>query len=256
MSQTDTLYTARFLSPEWVERDRANVVKCPVYRNGDKAHPSDGTLTVYNAAGSKVLDGVTVTITSNVAQYSIGSSTLANESLEDGWLFEWSLDMADGITHTFRNPGGCVRRRLYPVVTDADLLRRHSDLSDIRPSSLTSYQDYIDEAWTHIESRLVGEGQRPYLVMSPSAFREIHVCKTLEFIFLDFSTSAGEGKWMDLADHYGRLYGIAWNNLTFRYDTDDDGLPDADDRRRSGTSTVWLSGERSRFRYGGKGWRR
>jgi hypothetical protein len=241
MSSTDTLYTARFLSPEYVERDRANLIKCRVYRDGALSAPTSGTVTVYNGSGTEVVAAASVTITGDVAEYSIGAVTLAAEELEEAWLFEWALVMGDTITHTFRNEGGCVRRKLYPVITDDDLLRRHTDLSDLRPSGLSSFQDYIDEAWAELQNRIVGDGQRPYLVMSPSAFREPHIYKTLELMFLDFSTSVGDGKFADMSDHYGRLYGIAWNRLNFRYDTDDDGQPDADSRRRSGTSTVWLS---------------
>ena len=257
MATTDTLYCPRFLSPEWIEQSRTNTVKCRVYRDGALSAPTSGTLTVYNASAAAVVDAQTVTISGAAAEYAIASATLASETLSDGWLFEWSLVMADGLTHVFRTEGGMVRRRLYPVITDDDLSRRHSDLSDLRPSSMTSYQDYIDEAWAEIENRLLSEGNRPYLIISPSAFREVHLAKTLEIVFRDFSTSVGDGRWWEFAEQYQRAYAIAWNRLRFRYDTDDDGQPDADDTRRSGSSTIWLNGDRINvFRFGRRSWRR
>ena len=94
MSSTDTLYTARFLSPEYVERDRANLIKCRVYRDGALSAPTSGTVTVYNGSGTEVVDAASVTITGDVAEYSIGAVTLAAEELEEAWLFEWALVMA------------------------------------------------------------------------------------------------------------------------------------------------------------------
>ena len=241
MASTDTLYSGIFLTPEWMEQGRANLVKCVVKREGAKVAPSSGTVTIFNENQTAIVDGAAVTITGSVAQYTVASGTISGETLGAGWLIEWSLVMPDGVTHTFRNDAGLVRRRLYPVISDSDLTRRHSDLGDLRPSSMTSYQDYIDEAWAEIENRLISEGNRPYLVMSPASFREIHMFKTLELIFVDFHMSAGEGKWLELANQYGKLYGIGWNRLSFAYDEDDDGFPDSREDRRSGVGTIWLS---------------
>jgi len=245
MSSSDTLYSARFLTPEWLERGRDNLAKCRVYRDGALAAPSSGTVSVFNASNLEVVAAASVTISGSVAQYTITSGVLGAELLGAGWLFEWNLTMPDGVAHIFRTDGGLVRRRLYPVVTDADLTRRHTDLASLRPSGLTSYQDYIDEAWAEIENRLIGEGNRPYLVVNPHAFREVHLFKTLELIFTDFHMSAGDGKWLELANQYGKVYGIGWHRVAMSYDTDDDGFADSKDSRRSVISTVWLAGRGS-----------
>jgi hypothetical protein len=242
MSTTDTLYTARFLSPEWLERGRDNVIKCSVYRDGALAAPSSGTVSIFNASDVAVVTAAAVTVSGDVAQYSVANATLSAELLGAGWLVEWSLTMPDGVDHIFRTDGGMVRRRLYPVVTDDDLTRRHSDLADLRPSSLTSYQQYLDEAWAEIENRLIGDGNRPYLVVNPHAFREVHLFKTLELIFTDFHMSAGEGKWLEMANQYGKLYGIGWHRISMSYDADDDGFADSKDSRRAARPTIWLSG--------------
>ena len=227
MSSAETLYTAR-VDREYIERNRTQLLKCPVYRDGSLASPSSGTVTVYNEAGTKLVDGAAVTVSGSIAQYSLTAGTTTDEDLGEGWRVEWALVMPDTITHTFRVPGALVRRRLYPVVTDADLIRRHADLSDLRPASLSSYQDYIDEAWGDIMERVVARGLLPYLVMDPRALRQAHMFHALELIFVDFSTSAGDGRYLELAKIYRDRFNESWRELKFDYDQDNDGAADGD----------------------------
>lgn len=243
MASTDTLYSARFLLPEYLERGRANLIQCPVYRDGALVAPSSGTVSVFKPDQTAIVNAQSVSVTGSVAQYSVTAGTLpASLELEEGYLVEWSLAMPDGVTHIFRNEGALARRRLYPVISDIDLIRRHSDLSALRPSTLSSYQDYLDEAWASLEARLIGEGQRIYLIMSPSALRDVHLFKTLELIFVDFHQSTGAGKYMELASHYGKEYGRSWSRLNFIYDRDQDGAVDDPYRRRGAAASIWLNG--------------
>lgn len=239
MSAADTLYTARFMAPELLERGRANTITCPVYRLGSLVAPVSGTVSIYAADQTPIVSAANVSIVGSVAQYT--TSTLASYQLEEGWLVEWTLTMPDGVAHTFRRDAVLARRRLYPVVTDADLLRRHSDLTQLRASGVSSYQDYIDEAWAVVENRLVSSGKRPWLVMSASAFRDVHMALTLHLIWLDYATSAGDSsRYQQLADHYGRGYEEAWARLTFSYDETDENKVDT--RRTGGSPTLWLCG--------------
>ena len=240
MSATDTLYSARFIVPETLERSRNNTIRCPVYRFGALVAPTvAGTCRIQKPDGSQLIV-VAAPIVGNVATATVQSSLLASLPYGDGWLFEWSLTMPDGVVHVFRTDGSLVRRSLYPVVTDADLLRRHRDLAQLREASVTSEQDYLDEAWAIINNRLIGTGKRPWLIMSPSAFRESHACLTLHLLFNDYATSAGDGRYQQLADQYGRQYEEAWGRLTFAYDENDENRPDPN-RRQAGTPTWWLA---------------
>lgn len=241
MSSSEVLYTAR-VEREYIERNRAQLLKCPAYRDGALAAPSSGTVTVYNEADTKLVDAAAVTIASSVAQYSIGASTTADEDLGEGWRVEWALVMPDTITHTFRVPAALVRRRLYPVVTDADLIRRHADLSDLMPTTLSSYQDYIDEAWGDIMERIVSRGMLPYLVMDAAALRRVHMYHALELIWVDFSTSAGDGRYLDLAKVYRDKFSEAWRELKFDYDLDNDGAADGDaGQKQSANPLIFLA---------------
>jgi len=237
---SDTLYTARFKLPTFLERGRDNVVKCAVYRDGALVAPSSGTFALYDKNGATVTSG-SATISGSVAQATIASATLATLGLSASWSIAWPLAMPDGTTHTFRNDAALVRRALYPVVTDADLFERVSSLnpsSNTPLTTLSDFQDYIDGSWTEIQNRLISMGNRPYLVMSPSSLREPHLLLTLAYIFEDLSTRLNEAYENRAAD-YRRQYEAALGRLSFEYDVEDNGIADTS-KRRAVSPTFWM----------------
>ncbi len=249
MSSDDTLYSARFLYPTFIERGRDNVIKCPVYRDGSVVAPSSGTVSVYDDGGAAVVDAQAVTIASSIAQYNVTNATTTSLALDDGWRVEWSLVMPDGVTHLFRNDASLVRAALYPVLTDADLYRRVGSLdpsdNDVITNE-TTYQKYRDEAWTAIQNRLIAMGNRPALVASPTALREAHLLLTLAYIFEDLSTRLNEA-YEGRAEMYRRHYDQEFKRLTFKYENDEeDGTTDAG-HRRNAYPTVWLGSGRRRW---------
>lgn len=239
---SEVQYTARFRGPVILEKGRANLVRCPVYHDDLLVSPTgSGTLTVYNAASMRVLDGVTATLTDSIAQRSIAAGDVESQSYSDAWRLEWALPMPDGVTHTFRAFGSLVYRKLYPVVTSSDLTDRHHDLDRRRQQAkLPSFQSYLDAAWAEAESRLVKSGKRPFLILDPSALFEPHLFLTLAMIFDDFA-STGESNDAERGGNYRQQYRDAWAELTFPQATPE-GTPDGAGRRRSGPSTIWLCG--------------
>ena len=236
-------YSAAIAIPQYLERNRAQTVKLKVYRDGALAAPSSGTYTLYDAAGTAIVDAAAVTVTADTAQYSIGAGTLpTTKAVGEGWYEEWALVMPDTNTHTFRRTAALVLRALYPVISDVDLERLYSDLDDLRPSGMTSYQSYIDESWTQILGRLVamGEGRFPYLILEPFSLRTYHLELCLSLIFRDFASSMGDGKYLALAENHKRESAFAWQALTFRYDEDHDGQPDGT-ARKSAQSVIYLN---------------
>lgn len=241
MSTEETLYTARMIGVEALEAGRTQTLTCPVYRNGALVAPSSGTITVYDASNVAIVSAAAITVTASVATYSLASTLIPTTMVYgNGWRIEFALLMPDSVVHTFRRDGALVRRRLYPVVTDTDLFRLHSDLSAVRPSGASSYQDYLDEAWAQIDSRLAQNARRPWLIMEPSALRNVHLFGTLAIIFRDFMTGSGEGgRWEALASHYEQKYTTEWDALTFTYDDTNSGQ--ANKRKAAGVSSVFLS---------------
>ena len=241
-SSTSTI-TARFLLPDLMERGRANALSCPLWQDGALVAPTEAgsTVTIWDGSGTKQADAVAVTVTGSIATYSYTpASTL---SYGEGWRVEWSL-IVSGTTYVFRNDGALVRNVLFPVVTDSDLFRRHRALnpSSAAPlSSVADYQDYIDEAWATIQGRLIAKGDRPNLILSPSALRGVHLAQTLALIFADFATSLNE-TYADIASAYRQEYHDEWADLNFAYadsDEEDNSTPLG---RRAANPSIWLAG--------------
>jgi len=242
MSSTDTAYSARFSLPDLIERGRNELIKCPVYLDGALSAPTAGTVTLTSQSGTVIIDAATVTISGSVAQYEITAGTLSGKALSDGWLVEWNLTMGDSITHRFVNSAALVRGRLYNPISDIDLIRVVSGLDPASSSSISSvsnWGNYLEESWTQIQLRLIENGRRPNLILSPSALREVSLNLTLALIFDDLSTRLSDA-YEQRAESYRSRYEQAWSRLKFVYDSDDDGK--ADGIRRSAMSSVWLTG--------------
>jgi len=236
-----TNYTARFQLPDLLERGRSNTITADIYLNGAAVTVTSGDVEIYDknntlVESSSFVGSATYTFTP--------ASTL---TLGVGWRIEWTLVISGG-TYVFRNEAALVRNRLYPVITDADLFRRVSSLDPSNTtttlSSVSDYQDYIDEAWNILNSKLIAMGNRPNLITTPSSLRESHLLLTLTLIFEDFSTrlsggdSAGD-QYSEAAMSYREQYADAWNGIRFEYDLDDDGQSDGNVRRPR-TSVVWI----------------
>ena len=237
---TWTEYQPRFLQPAYIERARDTPLSLSVYTAGAISAPSSGTVSVYTAANVAIVDGAAVTVVANAATYTVLTATVGAEPLGPNWRVEWSLVMADTNTHVFVQDGALVRNRLHPVITDLDLIARHSDLNSFRPSTSSSWEAWILEAWREIVGRLEGMGRRPYLVISPEALRPVHQATALALICRDLSGGGDpSNKWVALAEHYEARTREAWASLSLVYDEGQTGQAAAG--RRRGVSSVWLT---------------
>ena len=232
--------TARFLLPDQLERGRPNALSCPVWQDAALVAPSSGTVTIYDGGGAVLVSAAAVTVTGSIATYSY--TPAATIPYGEGWRVEWSLVIA-GVTHVFRNDGALVRVVLHSPITDADLFRRVSalDPSGLAPiSSVADYQDFLDEAHAVIQLRLITNGNRPNLILSPSALREAYITLALALIFGDFETRLSE-TYAERASEYRRQYERAWGELRFTYAATDEAEGGSSLRRRSASPTVWLT---------------
>lgn len=242
MAVLGTNYTARQQLPDLIERGRDNTLQAPIYTAGALVAPTSGTITVYDNSSVAVVDAAAVTISASVAQYTIVNATTAALSLSDSWRVEWSLVMPDGVTHSHRTEAALVRSAPHMPITDADLFRISSALDPSGAAAITSetdFQNYLDESWVQIQSRLIERGRRPWLIISPAALRESALYLTLALIYEDLATRLSD-TYEQRAERYRAQYEAAWQRLRVAYDADDDGT--ADDGRRSVAPTVWLSG--------------
>ena len=254
MSTDSTPYSSDSRTVELLQREVTNTTDITIHRNGAVVGLDSGSYTLIKPDGTKLVDAAAVTIVDNVASYTHSAASLPDTlTLGEGYIQEWSLYINE-LVYVFRRTCSVVRRRLYPVVYDGDLTSVYSDLASLRPSTLSSYQPYIDDAWFTIIRRLRTEGGGlEYLVISPESMFEAHRHLTLYLIWRDFHSSLGQsnGRYLDLSQEHYKLYQDEWKRINFIYDYDHDGKADEPDLRTAKTPVVYLSnpGRFGRFRY-------
>lgn len=241
---SDTPYSARVRTVELLERGKAQTTDLQIYRNGLQIVPTSATYTIFKPdSGTIVEDGVCTISAEGTVTYSHIPSQLANTlELGEGYVQEFTT-IISGESYIFRRMAALVKRRLYPVISDADLEELYTDLESLRPSNITSYQQYIDSAWYTILRKLrnVGAGFA-YLVVSPESFAESHRHLSLYLIFRDFHSGlSSDGRYLELAQEHYRLYNEEFNSINFIYDEDHDGKPEDPDRRSAAKPTIYLN---------------
>lgn len=218
-------------------------ISCPLERAGAAVEVTDGDVLVTGPTGAVATD--TVTVTAGVPSYVVDGDDTAALALGDhGWLVTWTLTVS-GETEpvVVRSPAALVRTCLRPVIAAGDLYRRVPALDPASRSAITrddagtSHQWAIDESWSEIEDRLLDNGRRPWLVLSPGALRLVHLHAALALIFEDLDSRLSAGVYAMRAEQHRRAADVAWDRLDLRYDTDRDG---AVDESVGGSATVWL----------------
>lgn len=240
---SDTPYAPQIKVPELLERGKSQLSELPIYRNGALVAPTNVTYTLLAPDGTKIIDDAAATYPGNIPQYTHATNLLDNQQLGEGYMQEWNVTIG-GRVYTFRRMCAVVLRRLYPVVSDADLTSTFSQLEDLRPSSLSSYQTYIDEAWYTMIQRMRNEGGGlEYLVMSPEAFRSAHQNLALYYIFRDFHSSLGQsnGRYLDLSTEMYNQYKSEWKQINFVYDHSHKGSSDSPNTRVAKQPVIYLS---------------
>ncbi len=232
-------YTARLPLPDMIVQGRGHKLTCPVYRDGALVAPVSAAVTVYDATDTAVVSSAVATVTDSVATYEVAGALTSGLIRSTGWRVEWALEMPDGSIITPRNTAALVRTHIYPVITDADITARVPALDLDKNRKLNrsaNYQWAIDESFLEIQQWLLDQGNRPNLIVAPSALRSVHLYLALSLIFADMSTT-GSDSYGTQAATYREMYREARSALTLDYDEDDDGRAD---QRRPANPTLWL----------------
>ena len=238
--------SARIRLHEVLIRAKSATSTLSVYSDGVQVVPASGTFKLEKPDGTAQIDTTAATIDgSGTMSYAVSSAQLpaGTTSLSDGYQIIWSATDDAGVEYTFRRPCAVTLCKLYPVVTDLDLSANYSDIEAIRPSSLTSYQNSIDEAWITIIQRIRDQGNFEYLIMDPQSLRSIHLDLTFYLIFKVMDSSGlGDGsRYLDLAKEHRYQFEAGWKRLKFRYDLDQDNIMDSGETRRPAIPVIYTS---------------
>lgn len=245
---TDDLPSARWDLPyELIERGTASTIRLRLYRDAAPVVPSVVTVSVYDGSNTAIVDEETATISGGVSSYLVAGALTSPLSLGLDYRVVWT---ADGRTYDI--PCALCRRIVYTTVTDVDIRRRWAYLDPTTVGTITrqtSWQRLIDDAWLTIEHRLIEQGRRPWLILTPSSLREPHLLLAAARIHDELAVR-GNANMQDRADQLMRQYEAAWSRVVMDYDADDDGKVDDPNARTAAQSSIWLGGSP------GYGWRR
>ena len=215
---------SRQLGPRIVERGVAASLTMPVYSAaGVEQTATVATLTLTDGAET-ILSAVAATSLGPPAAYSLLAATSQARGLSERWLEVWSLTIG-GVVYTFRRSGYLVRHAFHASITDTDLTALHADLLDLLPSGTTDLSAYRSRAAEKIERDLIKKGRRPHLIFDSWALLDAHVALTLHYIFRDFASSIGDGRYQTLAGEYLAQFGAEFDSCKFSYDASESGTP-------------------------------
>lgn len=240
---SDTLYSARFQGPTLIERGKDQTVSVGIEINGAPVTLTSGTMTVYKPGGSTLVDGIAGTVAGGVFTSStIGAALTSAEGLGQGWLIKMDL-VIGGDTYTFYNDSILAAARLYPPISQTDLISRHSEALSL--SSTANLQHYLSEAWRDITISLYTDGIPYWKWRTPSALRAVHLSRSLELMFLDYATlMQGNDRYLQLASKYRQDYVAEYTQLRSTIDVAEDNNLDAD--KTSGAAVIMLQTGRRR----------
>ena len=246
-----TPYAARIRTVEILERDKNQITSLSIYRDNALVIPTEATYSLISPTGEKIVNGASATIAGDgVISYTHTTTELASSrSLGEGYIQEWSATI-DSVVHTFRRMASLVLRRLYAVVSDIDLVAVYTDLEELRPSSISSYQKYIDDAWYQIIRKIRQRGSFEYLVLSSESLYEAHRHLALYLIFRDFHSSLGasSGRYYDLALEHMKMYELEFKSINWLYDQNHDNKAEDPDKRTAQQPVIYTNG-RPFYRY-------
>ena len=238
-------YSANIRFFEILERAKSQVTEIKIYRDNAQVVPASATYTLQKPDGTKIKENVAAAVAlSGTVSFTHSAGDLpATLNLGEGYMQIWSITIS-GVVYAFRRMCSLVLKKLMPVISDNDLTAVYTNLEDLRPSSITSFQKYIDDAWYTILRKIRAQaGALEYLVTSPSALYECHRDLSLYLIFRDFHSSLGQasGRYLDLANEHNQAFHAAFNSINWIYDNDHDDVPDDANTRTRGPSTIFTS---------------
>lgn len=232
--------------PREIQRGVAQTLSLDVYDDSDGSQQtaSAGTVAIY--AGSSEVLAATAVSAGAPSTYALLAATTDGKALAGDWLEVWTLTIG-GSSYTFQRPAYLVRYPYRHVVTQSDLTELHPELGDRDTAGTLDLDGFIRAADTIIRRELIKRGNRPELVIDAWALADAHRYKALELIYRDDTTSIGDGRHRELAEHYAQCYRDEWGAIVLTYDADEDGKIDAGSERMSARSVVFLT---SRKRHG------
>lgn len=221
-----SLLIPRFRAPLILARAQDNAVSLEVWGPTGRQEPTSGTLSIYDADDTVIVNAAAITVSGGKATYTVlAASVPATLELSDSWRAVWSLSIG-GNTEVFHQDAQLVRRAWRPSVTALDLFTASPQLrNSYNPDTTEDNQALYDILMAAIEdtqARLVENGMRPWLIFEQWRLNRYVVQLTLGRIYRShlFDQASENTTQLDtLATHHEEDAEKAWDGMNFRYDS-------------------------------------
>lgn len=206
-------------------------IEAKVYEEGEQIEPVAATITVKDDGGTKLVEDEDMDIDdSGTMTYTLDSDH-TGDLFEDG-VIEIEYETSDGEVVKMVRLFDVVLNRLTCSVIDNDLKSYFPTIVDfLWTDEQDNYDVQIEEAFKLVKRDIKDRGRRPHMLLDGEQVRELVIVKTFCLIFeAFFKQRSDEDRWWVLYEEFKEKYDMKFAKLIIKYDEDEDGLIDADER--------------------------
>lgn len=212
-------------------------IEIKVYKEGIQLIPSSALITIKDPDGSAQVTDQSMAIESGVGTMTYTFPAANTIELWENAIIQVVYTVSS-VDYKLIRLFDVVLNRLTPAITDDDLKNHFPDLADELWENVTTYNKQILEAFREVKRDLKNKGRRPVMLIDGSQLREIHITKTFEIIFKSFFKTTDD-MWYLLYKEMQLNYSTQFDALIIKYDENEDGVIDSDEKERRAGSN-WM----------------
>lgn len=241
-------WTPRIRGPLILIRGRDTTVDLEVWGAIGVQEPSSGTITVYDASDTVIVNAQALSISSETgrAYTTIAAASLPSTlAFSESWRAEWSISLA-GETIIVHQDAQLVRRPWLPAVTPADVIAACPQLANTYNlddrEDCSALATVIEAVAIDVQTMLCSEGRRPWLIFDAWKLNRFAVLTVLARLFrgLMFDQDASNTAALDtLATNYESEAASKWAAMSFKYDDAETGKG-GDQAQKAGVASIRL----------------
>ena len=219
------------LTDNEVVQSYAYPIEVKIYKDGVQVIPSSSTITVKDPDGTAQVEDAAMSVAvAGTMSYSLSSTYMA--TLWENAIIEIEY-VISSVTHKMVRFFDVVLNKLRCGVIDVDLTKYYPQLGDERWSTQTTYDNQIEEAFRIVKQDIHNRGRRPHMLIDGEQVRELIILKALEIVFFAFFKDQSD-EWFSRYEAIAERYKVESGKLIIKYDTDEDGLIDDDEKETMG----------------------
>ena len=189
---SETPYSVRFSTPTLIPKGRDTTVTVDVEYEGAAPTVTAQTFTLFDPAGTKLLDGVAATESAGTLSYTILAAVTADEDLGRGYLIRFEVTIG-GAVHWFTNNAAVCLQMLYNPVGTTDLTNRYAKLAALQATGASDLQRYVTDSWSQLLVKMYSGGLAFRTIRSPGHLKQWVLTRALSYALADLSLVLGNG---------------------------------------------------------------